>query len=97
MITQRTQQIAPYRNIIDQLNNDPELANKVMTLIQTGTLPELQKAQTAPQTPEPDEPNDDETWDEFIERRDSWRKEQASKSQAQVNPLDDNALFMQKV
>lgn len=92
--TRKTQQIAPYRSLVEQISNDADLAAKVLALVETGTIPGLQQARTAPQTPEPDEPNDDETWDEFIERRDDWRKEQSA--QPQTPQMDENELFMQR-
>ena len=92
--TKKTQQLAPYRALIDRINSDPQLMEKVVTLVQTGTLPELQQVQTAPQEHEPEEPNDDETWDEFIERRNQWREKQRKAPQQQNQ--NEDAIFMQR-
>lgn len=92
--TKKTQQLAPYRALIDRINSDPQLMEKVVTLVQTGTLPQLQQVQTAPQEHEPEEPNDDETWDEFIERRNQWRENQRKAPQQQNQ--NEDAIFMQR-
>lgn len=89
--TRKTQQLAPYRALIDRINSDPSLMEKVVTLVQTGTLPAQQTVTPAPRGPEPEEPDEDETWDEFIERRNSWREAQ-NKALAQ----NEEEIFMQR-
>ena len=89
--TRKTQQLAPYRALIDRINSDPSLMEKVVTLVQTGTLPAQQTVTPASRGPEPEEPNEDETWDEFIERRNNWREAQ-DKAPAQ----NEEAVFMQR-
>jgi hypothetical protein len=89
--TRKTQQLAPYRALIDRINSDPSLMEKVVTLVQTGTLPAQQTVTPAPRGPEPEEPDDDETWDEFIERRNRWREAQ-NKALAQ----NEEEIFMQR-
>lgn len=89
--TRKTQQLAPYRALIDRINSDPSLMEKVVTLVQTGTLPAQQTVTPAPRGPEPEEPDEDETWDEFIERRNRWREAQ-NKALAQ----NEEEIFMQR-
>lgn len=89
--TRKTQQLAPYRALIDRINSDPSLMEKVVTLVQTGTLPAQQTVTPASRGPEPEEPDEDETWDEFIERRNRWREAQ-NKALAQ----NEEEIFMQR-
>lgn len=92
--TRKTQQLAPYRALIDRINSDPSLMEKVVTLVQTGTLPTQQSTNPVSREPEPEEPNDDETWDEFLERRNRWREEQ--KNAPTQNAQNEDAVFMQR-
>lgn len=80
--TRKTQQIAPYRALIERVERDPALAQRVVDMIRQadqGYLPDRsgQKQPPQPQNlsknngPEPEQ-REDETWDEFVERREQW-------------------------
>ena len=97
--TRKTQQIAPYRTIVERLNADPSLMAQVMALVQNGTVPQLQMQQQTPQAPaQPSEPEpemrDDETWDEYKERLGKWKETQSE--QQNVPQPDPQELFKQQ-
>lgn len=97
--TRKTQQIAPYRTIVERLNADPSLMAQVMALVQNGTVPQPQMQQQTPQAPaQPSEPEpemrDDETWDEYKERLSKWQEAQSA--QQNVPQPDPQELFRQQ-
>lgn len=97
--TRKTQQIAPYRVIVERLNSDPSLMAQVMALIQNGTVPHPQMQQQTQQAPaQPSEPepemHDDETWDEYKERLSKWKETQSA--QQNVPQPDPQELFRQQ-
>lgn len=79
--TQKTQQIAPYRAVIERVERNPILAQRIVEIIRQadqGTLTDFQKQPPKPEglsrnsEPEPEQ-REDETWDEFMERREKWK------------------------
>lgn len=100
--TRKTQQIAPYRGLVERLAADPSLMARVMTLVQTGSLPQPPQPQTqAPSTQQTQEKEpemrDDETWDEYTQRRDAWKKQQSNSQEQQLQQQNEDAAFQQKV
>lgn len=96
--TRKTQRIAPYRALVERMEADPSLMARVAEIINGSSTPQPQPRQQRP-TPErrseqEPTPRDDETWDEFIARRDAWRTEHGGSGNpqsAQDAPSQDTA------
>lgn len=79
--TQKTQQIAPYRSLIERVERNPILAQRIVEVIQQADQGNLLTPNQGQQPPQPQnlsrdaepEQREDETWDEYIERRDQWK------------------------
>lgn len=86
--TRKTQQIAPYRGLIEKLNQNPALMAQVVGLVNgNGVQPQYQQPQPQPQPPQRNTrpapmqptsaaeptPGENETWDEYMARRAAWQ------------------------
>lgn len=98
--TRKTQQIAPYRGLISKLEANPALMARVAQMVNTGFDP-MYQSQTAQPSSQPQqmekepEPQDNETWEEYIKRHKAWEESGRQKQDAQPQ-IDENAEFMQK-
>ena len=87
--TRKTQQIAPYRGLIEKLNKNPALMAQVVGLVNgNGIQPQYQQPQpplqrnTRPAPAQPTSaaeptPGENETWDEYMARREAWQAGQS--------------------
>lgn len=99
--TQKTQRIAPYKALVDRLERDPILMQQVRTLLEGGPQALIPQIQPKPDNaspakkagPEPEQ-QDDETWDEYLERREQWKNGKGTDSQqnAQEVPLTRESI-----
>ena len=95
--TQKTQQIAPYRSIIERVERNPILARRIVEIIQQADQGNLLMPDRGQQPPQPQnlyrdaepEQREDETWDEYVERRDKWKAGKPGSGDPQ-GTLDDN-------
>ena len=95
--TQKTQQIAPYRSLIERVERNPILAQRIVEVIQQADQGNLLTPNQGQQPPQPQnlsrdaepEQREDETWDEYIERRDQWKAGKPGSGDPQ-GTLDDN-------
>ena len=93
--TQKTQRIAPYRSLIERVEKNPILAQRIVEVIQQADQGNLLTANRNQQSPQPQnlsrdaepEQREDETWDEYVERREQWK---AGKS-GSADPKNGNA------
>lgn len=97
--TRKTQQIAPYRGLIEKLNKNPALMAQVVGLVNgNGIQPQYQQPQpplqrnTRPAPAQPTSaaeptPGENETWDEYMARRAAWQAGQGGEQNtAQQTP-----------
>lgn len=107
--TRKTQIIAPYRGLIEKLNQNPALMAQVVGLVNGGVQPQYQQPQpplqrnTRPAPLQPTSaaeptPGENETWDEYMARRETWQASQGGApntvQQAQVQGQSQPQDFM---
>lgn len=93
--TRKTQRLAPYRGFIEKLERDPALMARVVGLMNGNaeqSAPDAARA-SAPRAREAEpEPRDNETWDEYLARREAWNSKQGAEGRpADETPADDAA------
>ena len=102
--TQKTQQIAPYRSLIERVERNPILAQRIVEVIQQADQGNLLTPNQGQQPPQPQnlsrdaepEQREDETWDEYIERRDQWKAGKPGSDDPQ-GTLDNQPMTKERI
>lgn len=102
--TQKTQQIAPYRSLIERVERNPILAQRIVEVIQQADQGNLLTPNQGQQPPQPQnlsrdaepEQREDETWDEYIERRDQWKAGKLGSDDPQ-GTLDNQPMTKERI
>ena len=102
--TQKTQQIAPYRSLIERVERNPILAQRIVEVIQQADQGNLLTPNHGQQPPQPQnlsrdaepEQREDETWDEYIERRDQWKAGKLGSDDPQ-GTLDNQPMTKERI
>ena len=102
--TQKTQQIAPYRSLIERVERNPILAQRIVEVIQQADQGNLLTPNRGQQQPQPQnlsrdaepEQREDETWDEYIERRDQWKSGKPGSGDPQ-GTLDNQPMTKERI
>lgn len=102
--TQKTQQIAPYRSLIERVERNPILAQRIVEVIQQADQGNLLTPNQGQQPPQPQnlsrdaepEQREDETWDEYIERRDQWKAGKPGSGDPQ-GTLDNQPMTKERI
>ena len=102
--TQKTQQIAPYRSLIERVERNPILAQRIVEVIQQADQGNLLTPNQGQQPPQPQnlsrdaepEQREDETWDEYIERRDQWKSGKPGSGDPQ-GTLDNQPMTKERI
>ena len=102
--TQKTQQIAPYRSLIERVERNPILAQRIVEVIQQADQGNLLTPNQGQQPPQPQnlsrdaepEQREDETWDEYIERRDQWKAGKPGSGDPQ-STLDNQPMTKERI
>ena len=102
--TQKTQQIAPYRSLIERVERNPILAQRIVEVIQQADQGNLLTPNRGQQQPQPQnlsrdaepEQREDETWDEYIERRDQWKAGKPGSGDPQ-GTLDNQPMTKERI
>lgn len=102
--TRKTQQIAPYRSLIERVERNPILAQRIVEVIQQADQGNLLTPNQGQQPPQPQnlsrdaepEQREDETWDEYIERRDQWKAGKPGSDDPQ-GTLDNQPMTKERI
>ena len=102
--TQKTQQIAPYRSLIERVEKNPILAQRIVEVIQQADQGNLLTPNQGQQPPQPQnlsreaepEQREDETWDEYIERREQWKAGKPGSDDPQ-GTLDNQPMTKERI
>lgn len=102
--TQKTQRIAPYRSLIERVEKNPILAQRIVEVIQQADQGNLLTPNQGQQPPQPQnlsrdaepEQREDETWDEYIERRDQWKAGKPGSDDPQ-GTLDNQPMTKERI